>query len=161
MMLGLFWTRLLVIFIKSIIWMSMWSLYNDCDVRLCMTGMDLFLISFCVSCCNFMMLFSMFFINWMMLFLVLVDGMKKFCSNCSKRWTLYGISKCDRFMNHLLLMESNWKWRRIDCVGVMERIYFNFIICLFSLWDVGGEKENCFSCCHVPTGWAVLIGTWQ
>jgi len=63
MMLGLFLMNLLAIFIRSMIWMFMWSLYNDCDVRLCMTGMDLFLISFCVSCCKFMTLFSMFFIN--------------------------------------------------------------------------------------------------
>jgi len=38
--------NLLVIFIRSMIWMSLDSLYNDFDIRLCITGMDLFLTSF-------------------------------------------------------------------------------------------------------------------
>jgi len=53
------------------------SLYNDFDIRLCITGMDLFLTLFCVSC-NFIILFPIFLISWIMLFSVLVDGKEKF-----------------------------------------------------------------------------------
>jgi len=46
--LDLFLMNLLVIFIRSMIWMFVDSIYNDFDIRLNITGMDLFLISFCV-----------------------------------------------------------------------------------------------------------------
>jgi len=65
------------------IWMSVDSLYNDFDIRLCITGIDLFLISFCVFWCNFIILFSIFLISWIMLFLILVDDKEKFWPNCN------------------------------------------------------------------------------
>jgi len=43
-------------------------------LRLCIIGMDLFLTSFCVSWCNFIILISIFLISWIILFLVLVNG---------------------------------------------------------------------------------------
>jgi len=67
---------------------------------------DLFLINACVEAGSLLMLDSIFLMNSIVFFFLLVSDKEKLSPNCSRHCTLVSIGSEDKLINHLLRIET-------------------------------------------------------
>jgi len=72
----------------------------------------------CVGTGSLLMLHSIFLMNSIVIFFLLVSSKKKLSPNCSRNCTLVGIESKDRLINHLLRIETREEkgtfWKNIS-----------------------------------------------